>query len=381
MSKKVENKNNSCNSFIETLEEESIPLYFSLFYKIKKKTDIPIFFQVLVLFFIHFCFAFFIVDYSETTKCMPMFWIFYILILFFIICGFYFIYYMWRKHLTWFGDEFSIIRTKEKIDELKKSFITMYNGNSQISYFLIFGIVLIFFLYNLYPAIPNIAKVFILYFMIFPCAGLGGLGFRLAVTSCVFIYKFSKIGISNIRFNPIFPGNTVGIAKLARLMSSYATLYIIQNTLYLFPFVYFSLNANSFNPPVDLSSFSYRSVSFIILIFVFFLLPLYFVYPQIILRILIIREKERLQREIEDELRNSFYLPIEENIKYDKISYYSNVFIRIKNSPTMPIDFFSIFKFVGSLSFSILLIFSSTPGFLSNIIVILKNIIKIFSLK
>lgn len=361
------------NNFVNILKKNFIPPYIQIFISIKKITSIPIIIQIILIVSIHFYLTLIVVKKMDVTEWIPEFWSLYFFCILFLICGFSFMAYMWNKHIQAFKELLTILSSQKQIEELKKIFHIMYKTKSQLWTFLVFALTVTLVFYYVYPPLPTFLKIFLSIFLIFPCSGLGGLGARLALTSIIFVYKFTKF--KNVKLNPINPGETTGLIKLSKLMALYATLYIIQNTLYLFPYVYFSLRAHHCTPPIDLTTWAYKTISSIVIVFFFILIPTYFIYPQLILRNFIIFIRNEILKNLELYVEKLFYNSNETKKKYDMISKYEAFFFSVKNSSTIPIDFLSSFKFIVSLAFSLFLILSSEPKIFSSIVIFFTRIL------
>ncbi|MDI6734738.1 MAG: hypothetical protein QME42_00860 [bacterium] len=368
---------NNRSSFEIKLREEFIPPYIQIFRKIKKITSVPISIQATIIIGVISLLTWWLTKVTGTITYLPDFWLFFISSISIVIFGLLFMRYVWCKHIQVFGDLLSILSNQKQIDDLKKVFILMYKSKSQLWSFLSFSVLGAIIVFFLYPPLPFVSKVYNSILIGFPCAGVAGLGACLSLTSSIFIYKLTKF--NNLKLNPLNPGQTVGIAQLSKLMSLYATLFTIENTLWLIPFVYLSLTAQTRIPPLNLDSLSYQSAFALIIIFFCITVPIYFLYPQLALRRIIIREKNGLLQKIEGYIKELCFktdYPLEKDIPL--IEKYGEIFNRIQRSKTMPIDVFSGFRFIGSLAFSLFLIIISKPTLLTDMMDVFQKLRDLF---
>lgn len=279
-----------------------------------------------------------IVSRLSLTKSFPDYWLYYFIGMLIIFWGVFSLASSREKHIQTFLYILPILDEQKHVEILGKSFGLMFHKKLNFLFFVTFASVGVFFHHFVFAALPTSLKIYNIFFIIIPSAGIAGMGLYLAISSCLFVKKF--LSLNNLKLNPLDPAKTLGIRKIARLMLYYFILFTTELLFWALQYIILISQADSYSIIIPINEWPFKWAAAIFSVFIFFIVPGYLVYPYLVIKKTLMKYKEKTIILLEFGLRHTFLSSVvASNFKIDDL-------IQLKES-------FELFKTVYERKISI----------------------------
>jgi hypothetical protein len=180
-------------------------------------------------------------------------------------------------------------------------------------------------------------------------------GLWLAITSALMTRHLTRI--KNLKLDFIVPARTPGLKKLASMMAFYATLFVIQVSLWEIPSLLAVLSVRLNVPNLDTNTMSFRLAASLLAFFLLVVL-LYFVFPQAIIRNLVNNYRDGILSNIQASIYEEIWgLNPFGFVREPGLEHLLKVYTEIKSSQNNPLPFPNLIQFgisfVASLALSL----------------------------
>ncbi|GEM_PF-3031799 len=346
---------------IEKLEISYLPLYVALFRKVPwakypAVIQMGVYLLVLVaMLAMHQG----IVWFGKVTEYMPVleWWIYFFVGAVIFIFGIWALGYVYYKTKEFLPTLLAILTSTEQLSKLESALRFMYVSKYQLVTVVVFtGIVGI--LANIQPLELSMAMRLELTLCVSLAAIVCGWGLWLAFSSTCFIREIGRLG--ELKVNPLFPAKTPGLADLANLMAVYSTLFALEVSLWVVPFIIIS----KFGTVAELigNSPQFWFATIFIYFFAGSIVPLYFWYPQLTLRRIVINWKAKLLHEIGSRIEQQWVqreTGTSEVLR--QISEYGRIFRLIDQSPNLLLNLNPLVRTISSIILAMFTAYLANP--------------------
>ena len=180
-------------------------------------------------------------------------------------------------------------------------------------------------------------------------------GFWLAITSTLMTRHLTRI--KDVKLDFIIPARTPGLKKLASMMAFYATLFVIQVGLWEIPWLLAVLSVRLYVPNLDTNTMSFRLAASFFAFFLFVVL-LYFIFPQAIIRNLVNNYRDGVLSNIQASIYKEIWgLNLFGFVREPELEHLLKVYTEIKSSQNNPLPFPNLIQFgisfISSLALSL----------------------------
>lgn len=255
-----------------------------------------------------------------------------------------------------------LLENKNQISKFDQNLNLMFKSKNQIFTCVLVTLILTMALILMDISMEYPLKIYLIILATFAFFSAGP-GVWLAITSVNFIRQLNKIG--TLRLNTVYPSQTFGLKKLSKLMATFSIFFSLEFFVCFFLFLFAPWNNQEM-----------QNIVAVIIVVPFMLFTLFcFIYPQMIIRNIIVDYKEKNLKDVDDQIRYIYSNNILNMDDLDLITKYNDLYNEISGSSNYVIDLNVLIRFAYSLSFPLIFIVKEYQ----NIIHLIKNT-ELFSL-
>jgi len=196
-------------------------------------------------------------------------------------------------------------------------------------------------------------------------AVVAGWGLWLALSSSRFIRTFTRL--AGLKLNPLLPAKTDGIVGLSNLMATYSTLFALEVSLWVLPFIV--ITRTGVAAEMVMGSDQFQIMSVFVYVLAVLLVPAYFCYPQLAIRGMVMKQKDKILSELCTRMEGQC---IGQNSTISDIRKgmceYATMYCIVNDSPNVPLNIPPILRAVSSMALTMVITYIMNPEILTKLL-------------